>query len=101
MTDKTPLGELIEITESEMDKYAGNFLGRNLSEKGQAVYDGTLLAFSLFIKKAKSFLPEEKQAIVDAYKKGCADTYGNDEPNPKDQDDSISADLYFTQKYKA
>ena len=42
----------------------------------------------------------EKEQIQGAYKKGCFDTYGNDEPNPDDPKDDNSATDYYNQTYK-
>jgi len=48
------------------------------------------------IEKAKSMFREQ---IEEAYKQGCQDTYGNDEPSSSDPEDEKSASDYYQQKY--
>lgn len=48
------------------------------------------------IEKAKSMFRDQ---IEEAYKQGCQDTYGNDEPSSSDPEDEKSASDYYQQKY--
>jgi hypothetical protein len=41
----------------------------------------------------------EREQIEEAYKQGCQDTYGNDEPSSSDPEDEKSASDYYQQKY--
>ena len=40
-----------------------------------------------------------RDQIEEAYKQGCQDTYGNDEPSSSDPEDEKSASDYYQQKY--
>jgi hypothetical protein len=46
------------------------------------------------------FIEIEKIQVMDAYKRGCKDTYGNDEPSPHDKDDFIIAEQYYNDTFK-
>lgn len=57
-----------------------------------------LLASAVVLRD--KFLEIEKQQVMDAYKRGCKDTYGNDEPSPFDMDDAIIAKQYYEDTFK-
>jgi hypothetical protein len=55
--------------------------------------------FGVMYGKIILLLEKEKQQIIDAYRRGCTETYGVDEPNPNDPMDEKEAASYFTQTY--
>lgn len=60
--------------------------------------DGIRLCIEIAVNQLKS-LTTEREQIEEAYRKGCEDTYGNDEPSSSDPEDQKSASDYYQQKY--
>jgi len=53
-----------------------------------------------FYEILRNFLEAEKQQIVDAYVKGCDDTYGCDESDKVTEYDKEVGEEYYYQKFK-
>lgn len=85
MTDKTPLTKL-------RDECIKALNGINDMKDEYSI--GQQDTYSIIIDACRQLLPEEKQAIVDAYQAGW-------EVGDGDADSSNNGDDYFTQKYKA
>lgn len=61
---------------------------------------GYKTAFENIVKDIDAQMLEmEKQNIIDAYVKGCENTYGNDEPD-SGYPDSEEAEYYYNQTFK-
>lgn len=86
--EQTPLEMLIDKIDAEI---LNNPYYINSPRFREAAYTIKIMATSL--------LPAEREAIEEAYKKGCKDTYGCDAPYYKDPNDNESASDYFTNKF--